>query len=478
MAGRVITPVLLSGGSGTRLWPVSRKALPKQFLALTGPRTLLQETASRAMGAGFAAPLVICAEDHRFLVAEQLRDVPGARIVLEPAARGTAPAAAIAALLVAEDRPDGLVLLMPADHVVTDAKAFAAALEVAAGAAQAGALVTFGITPTAPQTGYGYIRAGAALAGVPGAFKVAQFVEKPDRVTAENYLAAGGYSWNSGMFLFRADMMLAEMARLEPVLLPACREALAQARRDPDFIRLAAAAFLSSPARSIDYAVMERTTNAAVVPAAIGWNDIGSWQSLWEIAGGAAGGNVELGDVLTQHVHGSYIRSEGPLIAAIGVEDLVIVATKDAVLVSRRDAVQEVKTIVDRLESQGSDRHVQQAVVRRPWGNYENVDAGANFLVKRITVNPGQKLSLQMHHHRAEYWVVVEGAALVTCDDRQFPLQAGETTHIPLGARHRLENPGTTPLQLIEVQSGAHLSEDDIVRFDDVYGRSTPQKPA
>jgi len=472
----VITPVLLSGGTGTRLWPLSREALPKQFLALTGPRTLIQETALRVTGGRFAASIVICARDHRFLVAEQLRDagVIGARIVLEPAGRGTAPAAAIAALLVAEETPDGLVLLMPADHVVTDTEAFAAALDVAVAAARGGALVTFGITPTAAETGYGYIRAGAALAGIPGAFRVAQFVEKPDRATAERYLADGGYGWNSGMFLFRADALLAEMVRLEPALLMACRDSVRQAGRDLDFVRLEEAAFLSSPARSIDHAVMEHTDKAAVVPAAIGWSDVGSWQSLWEMGGHTPDGNVVQGKVVAEGARGSYLRSEGPLVAAVGVEDIVIVATSDAVLVSRRDSVQDVKKIVDRLKAAGSGLPVQHALVRRPWGSYENIDSGTGFLVKRITVDPGQKLSLQMHHHRAEHWVVVAGTALATCGDRQVTLQMGETTYIPQGARHRLENPGQTPLVLIEVQSGAHLSEDDIVRFEDIYGRIAP----
>jgi mannose-1-phosphate guanylyltransferase/mannose-6-phosphate isomerase len=472
----VITPVLLSGGSGTRLWPLSREALPKQFLALTGPRTLLQETALRVAGAGFAAPVAICARDHRFLVAEQLREagIAGARIVLEPAGRGTAPAAAVAALLAAEEEPEALLLLMPADHVITEPGAFAAALDVAAAAARTGALATFGITPTAPETGYGYIKAGAALPGVPGAFRVARFVEKPDRVTAERYLAEGGYGWNSGMFLFRADALLAEMARLEPALLAACRAAVRQAKRDPDFLRLEEAAFLSLSSRSIDHAVMEHTDKAAVVPAAIGWSDVGSWQSLWEIAGHGPDDNVMLGEVVAECVRGSYLRSEGPLVAAIGVEDLVVVAARDAVLVSRRDQVQDVKAIVDRLKAVGSERHAQHALVRRPWGSYENIDAGDGFLVKRITVDPGQKLSLQMHHHRAEHWVVVQGTALATCGERQITLKPGETTYIPLGTRHRLENPGQVPLVLIEVQSGAHLSEDDIVRFEDIYGRAPP----
>ncbi|HVZ27530.1 MAG TPA: mannose-1-phosphate guanylyltransferase/mannose-6-phosphate isomerase [Rhizomicrobium sp.] len=469
-----ITPVILSGGSGTRLWPLSRKALPKQFLNLAGPRSMIRETLTRVTGAGFAAPVVVCAEDHRFLVAEQLRqaDVQDARIVLEPAGRSTAPAAAIAALLVAADDPGGLLLLTPSDHVVADRGAFAVALEVAVKAAAAGAMVTFGIAPTAPETGYGYIRAGGPLDGAAGAFRIAQFVEKPDRPTAERYVASGGYSWNSGMFLFRADILLAELERLEPALLDACRLALRNAHRDRDFIRLEEAAFCALASRSLDHAVMERTGNAAVVPVAMGWSDVGSWRSLWEIAGRTADGNVLTGNVLAQDVCRSYLRSEGPLVAAVGVENLVVVATSDAVLVCHRNEAQDVRKIVDQLEALGSDRHVLGPVVRRPWGSYEDIDQGPGFLVKRITVNPGQKLSLQMHHHRAEQWVVVEGTALVTCGARQFSLPAGESTHIPLGEAHRLENPGSAPLVLIEVQSGARLSEEDIVRFEDVYGRA------
>jgi mannose-1-phosphate guanylyltransferase/mannose-6-phosphate isomerase len=475
-----ITPVILSGGTGTRLWPLSRKALPKQLLALAGTRTMLQETARRAQGEGFTAPLVICNQEHRFLIAEQLRaeGVVGSKIILEPMGRNTAPAAAIAALKVAEEDPDGMVLLMPSDHVVLAPKAFHAAVAVARQAAAGGALVTFGIQPSGPETGYGYIKSGAALAGAPGAFVIDCFVEKPSRATAQQYLTAGGYYWNSGMFLFRACAFLDEMARLQPRMLDCCRDALAHAHADMDFIRLGEPAFVACPADSIDYAVMEKAVRAAVVPVEMGWNDVGSWRSLWEIAARDAGGNAVKGNVLTEKTRNSYLRSEGPLVAAVGVENLVVVATKDAVLISHRDSAQDVKKIVDQLESQGSDRHVLHPAVHRPWGTYESVDSGSNFQVKHIMVKPGQKLSLQMHHHRAEHWIVVEGTALVTCDDRQFLLQANESTFIPLGAKHRLENPGKTPLRLIEVQSGAYLGEDDIVRFEDTYGRlQTEKKP-
>ena len=473
MAKTAITPVILSGGVGTRLWPLSRRALPKQLLALSGDATMLQQTLSRVSGEGFAAPIVICADEHRFLIAEQLREagIAGARIVLEPAGRGTAPAAAIAALLVEAENPGGLVLLMPSDHLVADQQAFSAAVTVAARAAGAGALVTFGITPTAPETGYGYILAGEAMAEAEGAFRIAQFVEKPDRATAERYLATSTYSWNSGMFLFRADTFLSEMTRLEPASLDACRSSLAGGRKDLDFIRLEEGSFLACTSQSIDYAVMERTEKAAMVPVSMGWSDVGSWQSLWEIAPRTADGNIELGDVLAEDVRNSYLRSEGPLLAAMGVEDLVVVATRDAVLVSRRDRSQDVKRIVERLESASRDLHLVHPVSYRPWGSFEVIASGSGFQVKRLVVRPGQKLSLQMHHHRAEHWVVVEGAAQVTCGERVVLLYAGQSIFIPKGSKHRLENSGEAPLHVIEVQSGGYLGEDDIVRFEDNYGR-------
>jgi mannose-1-phosphate guanylyltransferase/mannose-6-phosphate isomerase len=470
----VITPAILSGGSGTRLWPLSRKAMPKQLLALTGEQTMIQQTAARTRGEGFAAPLVISGQDHRFLIAEQLRAaaIADARIVLEPVGRNTAPAATIAALLVAAEDPNGLVLLMPSDHVIQDVAAFHGAVAVARRAALAGALVTFGIQPQGPETGYGYIKAAGAMAEAPGALMVEGFVEKPDRATAQDYLAAGGYFWNSGMFLFAARTFLDEMARLQPRMLDCCRAALEHAHRDMDFIRLGEAAFLACPSDSIDYAVMERAAKAAVVPVAMGWNDVGSWGSLWDIAARGEGNNAIQGAVVVQDTRNCYLRSEGPLLATVGIEDLVVVAAKDAVLVSRRDAAQDVKKIVDRLAGQGSDRHILHPVVHRPWGTYESIDTGVNFQVKHIMVKPGQKLSLQMHHHRAEHWIVVDGTALVTCDDKQFLLQANQSTFIPLGAKHRLENPGKTALRLVEVQSGSYLGEDDIVRFEDTYGRA------
>lgn len=474
-----ITPVILSGGAGTRLWPLSRKALPKQLLPLASERSMLQETVARAEGEGFTAPLIICNQDHRFLIAEQLRAacVTGAQIILEPVGRNTAPAATIAALKVMEENSEGLVLLMPSDQVVQNRAAFLDAVDVARAAAMAGALVTFGIRPAAPETGYGYIKCAGPIAAAPGTFAIDRFVEKPDRATAESYIAAGGYFWNSGMFLFRAASFLEEMGRLQPRMLECCREALGHAHRDMDFVRLGEPAFVACPSDSIDYAVMEHASKAGVVPVEMGWNDVGSWQSLWDIAAHDDNGNAVTGNVLTERAHNSYLRSEGPLLAVLGVKDLVVVATKDAVLVCHRDSAQDVKAIVDRLDRQGSDRHLLHPLVHRPWGSYESIDTGANFQVKHIVVKPGQKLSLQMHRHRAEHWVVVEGAALVTCDERQFLLQPNESTFIPLGSKHRLENPGTTVLRLIEVQSGSYLSEDDIVRFEDTYGRAAAQKP-
>jgi mannose-1-phosphate guanylyltransferase/mannose-6-phosphate isomerase len=443
-------------------------------LSLAGTGSMIQETALRAQGDGFSPPIVISNQDHRFLIAEQLRaaGVRGARIILEPAGRNTAPAAAIAALQVVAENPDGMMLIMPSDHAVLDVAAFHESVSIARKAAQQGALVTFGIKPAGPETGYGYIKGAAPLTGAPGVFAVERFVEKPDRDTAQSYLDAGGYYWNSGMFLFQAKSFLAEMERLQPRMLACCRDALAHGHHDLDFIRLGEPAFLACPSDSIDYAVMEKAAHAAVVPVDMGWSDVGSWHSLWDIAERGADGNALQGDVVTQNVRNSYIRSEGPLVAALGVENLVVVATKDALLVSHRDACQDVKKIVEQLESGNRDQHIHHAVVHRPWGTYESIDSGPRFQVKRIVVNPGAKLSLQMHHHRAEHWIVVQGTALVTCDERKFALNSNESTYIPLGAKHRLENPGTEPLHLIEVQSGAYLGEDDIVRFEDTYGRA------
>jgi mannose-1-phosphate guanylyltransferase/mannose-6-phosphate isomerase len=474
----VVHPVILSGGAGSRLWPLSRRLLPKQLLALTGPRTMIQETAARFSGEAFAAPTIVCNDEHRFLIAEQLReqDIKPAAIILEPVGRNTAPAATVAALTVAKSDPESVILLLPSDHVIEDVKAFRKAITAAIAAAEKGAIVTFGIKPSAPETGYGYIFGDEKISGAPGCLSVQRFVEKPDRATAEKYLANGNYYWNGGIFLFKASTLLREMERLQPDILKACRDSVERARKDLDFVRLDEEAFTSSPSQSIDYAIMEHTKDAAVVPVDMGWSDVGSWHALWEITEKSDAGNATSGDVIAERVKNSYLRSDGPLLAAVGVEDLVIVATTDAVLVSHRDAAQDVKKIVDELEKQGRDQHIAHRKIYRPWGSYEGIDAGDRFQVKRIIVNPSAKLSLQMHHHRAEHWIVVAGTARVTCGEKEFLLHENESTFIPLGTRHRLENPGKVPLHLIEVQSGSYLGEDDIVRLEDTYGR-TNEKP-
>ena len=468
-----IYPVILSGGTGSRLWPLSRTLFPKQLLALAGDSSLVQDTARRISGEKFHAPFIVCNLEHRFLIAEQMREAAIApqAILLEPEGRNTAPAAALAALAIAEKDPDAVLLVMPADHIIRNRTAFLDAISAAAAAARAGHLVTFGIKPDAPQTGYGYIRRGAALEGLDQSYAVARFVEKPDAATAAGYIAGGDYCWNSGMFLFKAGAFLAELERLEPALLANCRAALAGGEQDKDFWHLAAAPFQQAKSISIDYAVMEHTDKAAVVPVDMGWSDVGSWESLWAIAARDGAGNALRGDVLQHGTRNSYLRSEGPLVAVVGMDDVVVVATQDAVLVSHKSASQDVKKIVEQIGNAGREQHRSHRKVYRPWGAYEGIDAGGNFQVKHITVNPGAKLSLQMHHKRAEHWIVVSGTALVTCGERVFALNENESTFIPLGSKHRLENTGTAPLHLIEVQSGSYLGEDDIVRFEDAYGR-------
>ncbi len=468
-----IHPVILSGGTGTRLWPLSRALHPKQLQALVGERTMIQQTASRVGDAKrFAPPLVICNDAHRFVVAEQLREIgiDGA-IVLEPEGRNTGPAVAAAALILAREDAGALMLVLPSDHAITDSKAFEGAIATARKAAETGALVTFGITPSGAETGYGYIERGAALDNVAGAYHIARFVEKPDQRTAESFIAGGRHAWNSGIFLFRASRYLEELQRFQPKILTAVRAAVEAGKDDLDFFRLDANAFARAPAISIDYAVMEPTEAAAVVPADIGWSDVGAWSALWELGKKDGDGNVILGDVVAEDVAGSYLRGEGPLIAALGVRDLVVVACKDAVLVAPRDRVQEVRRLVEAMAAAGREEQTSPSVVHRPWGTYQSVDAADGFQVKRLTVNPGARLSLQKHAKRAEHWVVVRGTARVTRDDDLFDLQVNQSTYIPLGAVHRLENPGPEPLHLIEVQSGDYLGEDDIVRLDDVYGR-------
>ncbi len=469
-------PVILSGGSGTRLWPLSRAALPKQLLALHGERTMIQETVLRAQLPGAAPPLLLCSEAHRFLVAEQMKEIGVAprAIVLEPMGRNTAPAAAVAALMTAEADPQGVVVLLPSDHVVRDAASFAEATRLAADAAREGHIVTFGMAPSAPETGYGYVHRGPRLEALDGAFKVRRFVEKPNAETAAGYLADGGYFWNSGMFVFRADVLIEDLRLHAPDVLVAAREALAKAKRDADFVRLDADAFANAPSISIDYALMEKTDRAAIVPCDIGWSDVGAWSALWEIRDQDAQNNVLLGDVIAHDSTGSYVHSDRRLIALVGVHDLVVIATEDAILVADRSRAQDVKAVVDRLKADSRSEHSEHRRVSRPWGSYETVDVGPRHQVKHIAVKPGGRLSLQMHKHRAEHWVVVEGTARVTVGDKVSTLKENESVFIPLGEKHRLENPGDVPLRLIEVQSGSYLGEDDIVRFEDIYGRVPP----
>jgi mannose-1-phosphate guanylyltransferase/mannose-6-phosphate isomerase len=469
-----IYPIILSGGAGTRLWPLSRAALPKQLLPLVTERTMLQETALRLSGRdGMMAPLVVCGNEHRFLVAEQLREIGinPLGILLEPVGRNTAPAVAAAAHYLAAIDPEAVMLVLPADHVIQDVDAFYAAVQRAAAQVEGGALATFGIVPHAPETGYGYIQSGESLKAE-GCFAVARFVEKPDRETAQGFIDAGNFFWNSGMFLFRAEAYLKELAQFQPAMAQSSAEAVSKGYCDLDFCRLDEAAFTACPSDSIDYAVMEQTTRAVVVPASIGWDDVGSWTALADVQQSDANRNVTRGDVYLDHVSNCLVRAEGRIVAAIGVQDLVIVETADAVLVAHKDQVQRVKQVVDHLKTKGRTEHLHHTKVYRPWGCYEGIDIGDRFQVKRITVNPGGKLSLQMHHHRAEHWVVVSGTALVTCGDKEILLTENESTYIPIGMTHRLENPGKLPLHLIEVQSGSYLGEDDIVRFEDVYSRS------
>ena len=469
-----IIPVILSGGAGTRLWPLSRELYPKQFLPLAGEHSLLQQTVLRLTGLpDLAPPLVVCNEEHRFLVAEQLRaaNVQGAEILLEPAGRNTAPAVALAALHVqARHGDDALLLVLPSDHVIADDAAFRRAVQAGVAAAQAGGLVTFGVQPTRPETGYGYIRTGAALdAGA--ARQVAAFVEKPDAERAAQYLASGEYLWNGGMFLLGAGSYLGELKRHAPAIADACEAAFDDVRADLDFVRVRREAFLASPSDSIDYAVMERTDRAAVVALDAGWSDVGSWDALLDVQPRDAAGNVISGDVLVDKVSGSLIRSEGRLVAALGVKDLVIVETADAVLVADRAHAQDVKRLVERLKAQRRDEPLVHRQVFRPWGSYEGLVQSGRFQVKRIVVKPGASLSLQMHHHRSEHWVVVSGIAKVVRDDEIYFVNVNESTFIPPGRRHRVENPGMLELVMIEVQSGDYLGEDDIVRFEDSYGR-------
>lgn len=471
----MIHPVILSGGSGTRLWPMSRTLYPKQLLNLLGRDSLLQQTVRRvAERACFGPPLLVANEEHRFIIAEQLREIAVAphSLLLEPLGRNTAPAACVAALVVAETEPDPLMLVMPSDHAIDDIGAFAAAVDRAAIAARAGALVSFGIAPHRAETGYGYIRWSGALDGVDGVFAVAEFVEKPNREQAEQYIKSGEHCWNSGIFLFPARLYLDELGRLRPEMVAACRRALETAQRDSDFIRLGREAFSDCPADSIDYAVMEQTRRAAVVPVSMGWNDIGSWDALWEMSAKDQDGNSVEGNVVAEGTRNCYLRSEAGLVAAVGIEDLVIVKTADAVMVAPRNRTQDVKKLVARLIKDRRDEADALPTVHRPWGSYTSLHNGHRVQVKHIVVKPGGKLSLQMHHHRAEHWVVVQGTARIRRGDQEMMLSEDQSTYIPIGTAHRLENPGKIPLHLIEVQSGSYLGEDDIIRLEDSYGRS------
>jgi mannose-1-phosphate guanylyltransferase/mannose-6-phosphate isomerase len=470
-----IHPVILSGGAGTRLWPLSRASYPKQLLKLASRRTMLQETAARGLSdVGFAQPLLVCNEDHRFLVEEQLQEVgikPQA-ILLEPVARNTAPAIAAAAVWLLAHDPDALMLVQPSDHVIASPAAFHDAVMRGLGAAQKGRLVTFGIKPSRADTGYGYIQSGDPLEGESGMFSVDRFVEKPDRATAQRFVDSGAFFWNSGIFLLSARAYLGELSRLSPTMLSACERAVQDGKEDLTFFRLSVEAFAQAPDLSIDHAVMEHTSRAAVVPVDMEWSDVGSWPALRAVGSLDANGNMLHGDVLADHVRNSYIRSESQLVAAVGLENIVVVATDDAVLVADADSASEVSRIVATLRSQDRPESRQHVTCHRPWGHYRTVDAGNRFQVKRITVKPGGKLSLQKHYHRAEHWVVVHGTAIVQRGEERMIVRENESVYIPIGTEHRLENPGKLPLQLIEVQSGPYLGEDDIVRVSDSYGRA------
>ena len=473
----MIVPVVLAGGSGTRLWPLSRGLFPKQLINLVDAHSMLQNTLLRPLGIpDVAPPVVICNEDHRFMAAEQMRRVNcTGTILLEPVGRNTAPAIAAAALQVAVETPEAVLLVLPADHVIEDIDAFHGAVAAGETHAADGALVTFGILPTGPETGYGYIKKGVPVstdtAKAATGYSIDRFVEKPDLKTAQGYVTSGQYLWNSGMFMFRADTVLEQLTLHAPDMVSACRAAMDKGEEDLDFFRLDNKAFAQSPSNSIDYAVMEKTDHGVVIPLDAGWNDVGSWDALWRTGEKDESQNVLKGDVLVSEVKNCYLNAESRLIAAVGLEDHVVVETKDAVLVAPRDRVQEVKKLVDALKKKKRPEVTTHREVFRPWGSYETIDMGSRFQVKRITVKPGAKLSLQKHFHRAEHWTVVSGTAIITKGEEEILLRENESVYIPLGYVHRMENPGRIPLELIEVQSGSYLGEDDIVRFDDIYGR-------
>ena len=469
-------PVILAGGSGSRLWPKSRVAYPKQFLKLTSEQSMLQDTLKRLPQSGTSPPLLICNEEHRFLVAEQLRKINYQHqgIMLEPEGRNTAPAIALAALQAVQNAHNPMLLVLAADHLIQDTEAFHQALDKAKTLAEQNYLVTFGVVPETPHTGYGYIKSGTSVTHQDTllGYQVARFVEKPDMPTAQDYVQSGDYYWNSGMFMFKAQTYLDAMKMHSPEILLACERALEGAEEDLDFIRIDAEAFCASPSDSIDYAVMEKAENVAMIPLQAGWSDVGAWSSLWEVADKNEQGNAFVGDVMATESTNNYVNAEGRLVALVGCEDMVVVETKDAVLVAKREAVQDIKTIVNELKEHSRPEFKFHREVFRPWGSYDSIDYGDRFQVKRITVKPGEKLSVQMHHHRAEHWIVVSGTAKVTLGEETLLISENESTYIPIGEVHALENPGKIELELIEVQSGSYLGEDDIVRLSDRYGRS------
>jgi mannose-1-phosphate guanylyltransferase/mannose-6-phosphate isomerase len=466
-------PVILSGGSGSRLWPLSREHYPKPLLPLVSEKTLLQETACRLDDIeGLGDAVYVCNEEHRFLVAEQVTQLgkKPATIILEPEGRNTAPALTLAALYLVKQDPDAMMVVMPADHVMTEPQQFVAAVREGRVNAEQGALVTFGIVPDGPETGYGYIKRNGEVSGTV-AFTVASFVEKPDQMTAEQYVNEGDYYWNSGIFLMRADRWLDEISQYRADVLGACRKAVTQGTQDADFFRVSKTDFLASPGDSIDYAVMEKTDRAVVVPISAGWSDVGAWSALWNVCPRDNDGNVVQGDVIAEDTHNAFLVAQHRCLATVGIDDVIVIETADAVLVASKDKAQDVKAIVNRLKEDGREECKVHRQVYRPWGSYEGIDAGPRFQVKRLSVKPGAQLSLQMHRHRAEHWVVVKGTAQVTCGDQVFMLHENESTYIPIGEKHRLENLGNIPLEVIEIQSGSYLGEDDIVRFEDVYDR-------
>ena len=466
-------PVILSGGSGSRLWPLSRKQFPKQFLALTGEHTLFQQTLERLVFDGMDTPIVVCNKDHRFIVNEQLstRKLECQRILMEPFGRNTAPAVALTAMMLVNEGRDELMLVLPADHVIDDQKALQRALALATVAAERGEMVLFGVPATRPETGYGYIKSTNDSLLPEGVSRVQQFVEKPDEKRAVEFVKSGGYFWNSGMFLFRASRFLEELKKHDPDIYDTCVLTLERSAQDADTVTFDEATFACCPDNSIDYAVMEKTQRACVVPLSAGWSDVGCWASLWAVNDKDINGNVTKGDVVIQDSKNCMIHGNGKLVSVIGLENIVVVETKDAMMIAHKDKVQGVKQMVATLNEQGRSETQNHCEVYRPWGSYDSVDMGGRFQVKHISVKPGACLSLQMHHHRAEHWIVVSGTAEVTCDDNVFLLCENQSTYIPIASVHRLRNPGKIPLEIIEVQSGSYLGEDDIIRYEDAYAR-------